>query len=831
MEEGPAGWQTNSRPGTCPRLRRAAVCSNVALPLPMASVAPSLPVRLSRAAAWTAVAAAGAGSVAVLALARGEPVSALWMVVAAACTFAVAYRFHSAWLMAEVLTVDEMRATPAEVHGDGKDFVKTNRWVVFGHHFAAIAGPGPLVGPVLASQFGYLPGLLWILIGAVFGGAVHDSVVLFCSVRRRGKSLGQMVRDEVGPFAGLAALVSVTAITVILLAVLALVVVNALADSPWGVFTIACTMPIALAMGIALRSGGHDRRRLGWVTAFGVAGLVAAVWAGQFLKGTPLESALSLRGTTIAWWIMGYGFIASVIPVWMLLAPRDYLSTFMKIGTIAALGIAIVILGPRLHMPAVTRFIDGSGPVFAGPVFPFCFITIACAAISGFHAVVSSGTTPKLLAREGDIRAIGYGAMLTEMCVGVMAIIAACAMSPGQYFAINVKGDAAAVTQHITALGFPVTTSEMATLASSVGEKTMLGRAGGAPTFALGMAQMLSGVFRSPAALAVWYHFAIMFEALFILTTIDAGTRIGRFLVQDLLGLAWRPLADTRSFAGNLGATALFVSAWGWFLYQGVVDPMGGINSLWPIFGIANQLLAVIALALGTTVLIKMGRARHLWVTLLPLSWLLSVTMTAGLDEDLQPGPEAGLSRGGRERGLGPPGAQRPGGCRGHRGVPAPRRGGRCRERADLVVAPRGQAGSRASRGAVCPVPPRRSDLVGRQRLLHPHLVEARIDGDAGVVGHRDLALDQRLRIAQELEVHADEVLVDPLAGSFFVPLAISLKGGEAGLDRVVLGLSADERDHLVGLAGDRGPSRPPGPRGTPRRRRSWTRRARRRAG
>jgi len=596
----------------------------------MAATALNPPLKIVRAAGWACVAVAGAGSVAILAWSRGEQVSALWMVVAAACVFAIAYRFHSAWLMAKVLSIDEMRATPAEVRADGKDFVKTNRWVVFGHHFAAIAGPGPLVGPVLAAQFGYLPGLLWILIGAVFGGAVHDSVVLFCSVRRGGRSLGQMVRDEVGPFAGLAALVSITAISVILLAVLALVVVNALAESPWGVFTIAATMPIALAMGVALRSGGGGRKKLHWVTAAGVAGLVAAVWGGQFIAGTPIEAALTLRGTSLAWWIMGYGFVASTVPVWLLLAPRDYLSTFMKIGTIFALAVAIVILGPHLRMPAVTRFVDGTGPVFAGPVFPFCFITIACSAISGFHAIVSSGTTPKLLAREGDIRTIGYGAMMTEMCVGVMAVIAACSMQPGAYFAINVKGDVAAVTQHITALGFAVTPADMAALASSVGEKTMIGRAGGAPTFALGMAQMLAGVFNSRAALAVWYHFAIMFEALFILTTIDAGTRVGRFLVQDLLGLAWRPLSDTRSPAGSIGATTLFVGAWGWFLYQGVVDPLGGINSLWPIFGIANQLLSVIALALGTTVLIKMGRARYMWVTLLPLAWLLAVTMTAG---------------------------------------------------------------------------------------------------------------------------------------------------------------------------------------------------------
>ena len=612
----------------------------------MASVASSTPARFLRAAGWTAVAAAGAVSVAVLAWSRGEQLSALWMVVAAGCVFAIAYRFHSAWLMAKVLTIDQLRATPAESQADGKDFVRTNRWVVFGHHFAAIAGPGPLVGPVLAAQFGYLPGLLWILIGAVFGGSVHDCVVLFCSVRRRGKSLGQMVRDEVGPFAGLVALVSVTAISVILLAVLALVVVNALAESPWGVFTIAATMPIAVAMGFALRTGGRDRHRLQRATGAGIVALLAAVWGGQFIAGTPLEALLTLHGTTLAWWLMAYGLTAAVVPVWLILAPRDYLSTFMKVGTIAALGVAIVVLGPHLRMPAVTRFIDGTGPVFAGPVFPFCFITIACAAISGFHAVVASGTTPKLLAREGDIRTIGYGAMMTEMCVGVMAIIAACAMAPGQYFAINVKGDVAAVTQHITALGYAVTPADMAALAASVGEKTMVGRAGGAPTFALGMAQMLAGVFRSRAALSVWYHFAIMFEALFILTTIDAGTRVGRFLVQDLLGLVWKPLGDTRSFAGNVGATALFVGAWGWFLYQGVVDPLGGINSLWPIFGIANQLLAVIALALGTTVLIKMGRARYAWVTLLPLSWLLAVTMTAGWMKIFSPDPRLGFLSG-----------------------------------------------------------------------------------------------------------------------------------------------------------------------------------------
>jgi carbon starvation protein len=580
-----------------------------------------------RALTWTLVVALGVGAVGVLAWSRGEPVNALWMVVAAGCTFAVAYRFHSAWLMAKVLTLDELRATPANVHEDGKDFVRTNKWVVFGHHFAAIAGPGPLVGPVLAAQFGFLPGMIWILVGATLGGAVHDSVIMFCSVRRRGKSLGQMVRDEVGPFAGLVALVSIIAIMTILLAVLALVVVNALAESPWGLFTIAATVPIAVIMGLMMRGAGHSSARLAWISVFGVVALLASVWGGRFLAGTALEGWLTLSKPALAWWIMGYGVVAAVLPVWLLLAPRDYLSTFMKIGTVALLGLAIIWLAPVLRMPALTPFIHGNGPILPGPVFPFCFITIACAAISGFHSLISSGTTPKLLERESHIRTVGYGAMITEMCVGLMALIAACAMQPGEYFAVNLAGTPAAVTANVTSLGFPVTEAQMADLAASVGEKTMVGRAGGAPTFALGMAQMFAGVLGGRTAMALWYHFAIMFEALFILTTIDAGTRVGRFLMQDLLGYAWKPLGRTSSWAGNFAATLLFVAAWGWFLYQGVVDPLGGIRSLWPIFGVANQLLAVIALALGTTVLIKMGRARYAWVTLLPLGWLLAVTM------------------------------------------------------------------------------------------------------------------------------------------------------------------------------------------------------------
>jgi carbon starvation protein len=607
--------------------------------LPESHPMKKLPLWL-RVIGWSAVVTVATASLVSLAWSRGETVSALWVVVASVCIFAISYRFHSAWLMAKVLTLDELRATPAVVNEDGKDFVKTNRWIVFGHHFAAIAGPGPLVGPVLAAQFGFLPGLLWMLVGATLGGAVHDSVVLFCSTRRRGKSLGQMVSDEVGPFAGLVALISIIGIMIILLAVLALVVVNALAESPWGLFTIAMTMPIAVAMGCGMRYGGG--KSLGWVSALGVLALLASVWGGQYVHGSALEGWLTLKGTTLAWWIMGYGLLASVLPVWLVLAPRDYLSTFMKLGTVAALGVAIVILAPHLKMPAVTQFIDGTGPVFAGPVFPFCFITIACAAVSGFHSLIASGTTPKLISSERDIRIIGYGAMVTEMLVGIMALIAACAMEPGEYFAINMKGEAAAVVAKATALGFPVTEVQMSDLAASVGEKTMVGRTGGAPTFAVGMAQVFAGVF-GRHLLPLWYHFAIMFEALFILTTIDAGTRVGRFIVQDVLGLLHKPLADTRSFTGNFIATTLFVAAWGWFLYQGVIDPLGGINSLWPIFGVANQLLAVIALALGTTVLIKMGRTRYLWVTLAPLAWLLSVTMTAGWMKIFSADPRLGF--------------------------------------------------------------------------------------------------------------------------------------------------------------------------------------------
>lgn len=576
---------------------------------------------------WLFVAALGTGCIGFLAVARGEHVNSLWLVIASLCVFAVAYRFHSAWLMARVLTLNDLRATPAVTRDDGKDYIPTNRWVVFGHHFAAIAGPGPLVGPVLAAQFGYLPGMLWILIGATLGGAVHDSIIMFCSIRRGGKSLGEMVRDEVGPFAGIVTLVSVLAIMVILLAVLALVVVKALAESSWGLFTIAATIPLAMVMGLGMKNA---RANMKVISILGVAGLLLSVLGGKWIQGGPVEAWFHLDGTTLAWAIMGYGLLASVLPVWLLLAPRDYLSSFLKIGAVGFLAVALIFIAPELRMPALTRFIDGSGPVFAGPVFPFVFITIACAAISGFHAIIASGTTPKLLAREKDIRMVAYGGMITEMLVGIMALVAACVMSPGEYFAINIKGEPAAVVQQVTALGFPVTEQEMQRLASDVGEKNMVGRTGGAPTFAVGMAKMFSRLVDDPTAVAVWYHFAIMFEALFILTTLDAGTRVGRFMVQDLLGRVHPKLGETSSLPANLLASGLIVTAWGYFLYQGVVDPLGGINSLWPLFGIANQLLAATALALATTILIKSARPLWAFAPALPLAWLLTVTMSAG---------------------------------------------------------------------------------------------------------------------------------------------------------------------------------------------------------
>ncbi len=593
---------------------------------------------------WFSVAAIGAGSVAVLAMSRGEQISALWIITAGLCALAISYRFYSKWLATKVLVLNNERATPAVVQADGKDFVPTNRWMVFGHHFAAIAGPGPLVGPVLAAQFGFLPGTLWILIGATLGGGVHDMIVLFASVRRRGKTLGQMVREEIGAGVGALALISVLAIMIILMAVLALVVVQALAKSPWGVFTIAMTIPVAFIMGIGLRTG---KVNVTAITIFGLIGLAFGVWGGQFLAHFPVvEGWFRHDEKWIAWAIIIYGLAASILPIWMLLTPRDYLSTFLKLGTVAALAVAVILIHPTLQMPALTRFIDGSGLVFAGPVFPFVCITIACGAVSGFHSLIASGTTPKMLEREVRIRDIGYGAMVTEMMVALMAMVAACVLQPGQYFAINTKGTPTEVVARVSAAGFPVSESEMQQLATNLGEKTMFNRAGGAPTFAVGMAHMFARVSSSPTALALWYHFAIMFEALFILTTIDAGTRVGRFLLQDLLGNLWRPLGNTRSWSANLFSSSLLVAAWGWFLYQGVIDPLGGINTLWPLFGLANQLLSVIALCLGTTLLIKMQKTKYLFVTLIPLAFMCVVTFSAGYLKVFSPDPKIGFLSG-----------------------------------------------------------------------------------------------------------------------------------------------------------------------------------------
>ena len=611
----------------------------------MATIAPVMPAIL-RSLLWIAVSALGAGAVAFSAFQKGESINALWLVIAGVCSFAVAYRFYSKWLMAKVLMLDDDRAPPSVTHRDGKDFVPTNRWVVFGHHFAAIAGPGPLVGPVLAAQFGYLPGMLWILIGATLGGGVHDAIVMFASIRRGGKSVGQMLKDEVNSVVGFVAMISVLAIMTILLAVLGLVVVKALAESAWGLFTIAMTIPLALIMGI-----GHTKMGISVkaVTIFGVLGLLISVWAGSKLGDWGLQHIFDRKGEWLAWSIILYGFTASVLPVWLLLAPRDYLSTFMKIGTVAVLAIAVIFVAPQLHMPKLTKFIDGTGLVFAGPVFPFVFITIACGAISGFHALISSGTTPKILDREGAVRSVAYGAMITEMLVALMALVAACALEPGQYFAINAginkTKSPAEVVAVVTQAGFPVTVEGMDKLAKDIGEKTMFGRAGGAPTFAVGMAHMFARAF-GEQWMAIWYHFAIMFEALFILTTIDAGTRVGRFILQDFLGHLWKPLGDTRLLWSNALSSALLVAAWGYFLYMGVIDPTGGINTLWPLFGIANQLLAVIAFCLGTTILIKMGRQRYIAVTAVPLVFLISVTFSAGYIKIFSKDPTMGFLAG-----------------------------------------------------------------------------------------------------------------------------------------------------------------------------------------
>ena len=583
---------------------------------------------------WTAVAIGGAGALARIAVSRGEALSSTWFLVAALSIYAVGYRFYSAFLAAKALSLDDSRPTPAHGMSDGKDFVATNRWVVFGHHFAAIAGPGPLVGPILAAQFGYLPGTLYLVIGVVLGGAVQDFTILVGSMRRNGRSLGQIVREEIGPVGGAAALVGVLAIMVILIGVLGLVVVNAMFGSPWGTFTVASTIPIAVAMGIymvRIRPG-----RVLEATVGGVALVLLGVVAGGWVRDhETLRTFFDLDKRSIALALIGYGFVASVLPVWLLLAPRDYLSAFVKIGTVFLLAAGLLWVRPDVRLPALTRFVDGTGPVFAGKLFPFCFITIACGAISGFHALIASGTTPKLLDKESDARLIGYGAMLMESFVAVMALLSVAVMDPGVYFAINSPTALIGNTPESAALatrawGFALDPALLGNLTREVGERTLLSRTGGAPSLAVGMAQIFSSALGGEGVKALWYHFAIMFEALFILTTLDAGTRVGRFMVQDLLGNLWSPLGRTSSLPANVLASGLIVAGWGYFLYQGVVDPLGGINSLWPLFGIANQLLAATALAAATTLFVKAGRARFGISTLLPLVWLLSVTMTAG---------------------------------------------------------------------------------------------------------------------------------------------------------------------------------------------------------
>ena len=596
---------------------------------------------------WVALAVLAAFSLGTIALHRGETINAMWLVVAAVSVFTIAYRFYGRTIAVHALGIDPTRATPAWRRNDGLDYVPTEKSVVFGHHFAAIAGAGPLVGPVLAAQMGYLPGTLWILVGVVLAGAVQDMMVLFFSTRRDGRSLGDMIRAEMGPAAGVISMIGILMIMVILLAVLALVVVKALAESPWGTFTVAMTIPIAIAMGVYLRY--FRPGRILEVSVIGFALLLLSIWLGGKVAADPVWGEIFLlKGTTLAWLMIGYGFIASVLPVWFLLAPRDYLSTFLKIGTVLMLALAILVAMPDLQMPAMTQFIDGSGPVFSGKLFPFLFITIACGSVSGFHALIASGTTPKMISSEAHIPMIGYGAMLMEAFVAIMALIAACVLEPGVYFAMNapaamigtsVESAAAA----ISSWGFILTPEVLTATAKEIGETTILSRTGGAPTLAVGMAQILHGLIPGQGMMAFWYHYAILFEALFILTTIDAGTRVARFMIQELLGMAYAPLGRTDSWAANIACTLLAVSGWGWFLYQGVIDPLGGINTLWPLFGIANQMLAGLALVFCCVVMVKMKREKYLWIPLLPTAWLLVCTLTAGWQKLFDPNPKIGF--------------------------------------------------------------------------------------------------------------------------------------------------------------------------------------------